>query len=145
LTFTSKSKIVVSFDREAAIRALYTITDLTQEFDVTTRTLRFYEQQGLIDPVRRGRTRLYRPADRTRLKLILRGKRLGFSLSEIREIVGMYDEPPGERGQLITLVERIADKRADLEAKRRDIDQTLQELDEVEKGCRERLDVLGEP
>ncbi|MCT8974463.1 MerR family transcriptional regulator [Microbaculum marinisediminis] len=125
------------------MRAHYTITDLTREFDVTTRTLRFYEQQGLIDPLRRGRTRLYRPADRTRLKLILRGKRLGFSLSEIREIVDMYDAPPGERGQLDLLMARIAERRAELEAKRRDIDLTLADLDDVETGCRERLASLG--
>lgn len=110
---------------------------------MTTRTLRFYEQQGLIDPLRRGRTRLYRPADRTRLKLILRGKRLGFSLSEIREIVDMYDAPPGERGQLDLLMARIAERRAELEAKRRDIDLTLADLDDVETGCRERLASLG--
>ena len=92
---------------------------------MTTRTLRFYEQEGLIDPLRRGRTRLYRPADRIRLKLILRGKRLGFSLSEIREIVNMYDEPPGERGQLNLLISRIEERRAELLQKRRDIDATL--------------------
>ena len=129
--------------REAGIRAHYTITDLTREFDVTTRTLRFYEQQGLINPLRRGRTRLYRPTDRTRLKLILRGKRLGFSLSEIREIVDMYDAPPGERGQLDLLIARIAERRAELLAKRRDIDLTLADLDDVETGCRERLASLG--
>ncbi len=111
---------------------------------MTTRTLRFYEQQGLIDPLRRGRTRLYRPADRTRLKLILRGRRLGFSLSEIRDIVGMYDAPPGERGQLHHLIDRIEEKRAELLEKQRDIDLTLGELDAVEAGCRERLASLGD-
>ncbi len=77
---------------------LYTITQLTQEFGITTRTLRFYETQGLITPQRRGRQRLYKPADRTRLKLILRGKRLGFSLTEISEIIGMYGKAPGRPG-----------------------------------------------
>ncbi len=110
---------------------------------MTTRTLRFYEQQGLIDPLRRGRTRLYSAADRTRLKLILRGKRLGFSLSEIREIVDMYDAPPGERGQLNLLIARIAERRGELLQKRSDIDASLADLDEVEKGCRERLALLG--
>lgn len=128
---------------ETAIRALFTITDLTREFDVTTRTLRFYEQEGLIDPVRRGRTRLYRPSDRTRLRLILRGRRLGFSLSEIREIVDMYDAPPGERGQLLHLIARIEEKRANLMEKRNDIDLTLAELDDVEAGCRDRLSAMG--
>ena len=74
---------------------LYTITQLTQEFGITTRTLRFYEAQGLITPQRRGRQRLYQPADRTRLKLILRGKRLGFSLQEIAEI---FYNAPGDKG-----------------------------------------------
>ena len=117
---------------------------MTREFDITTRTLRFYEQQGLIDPVRRGRTRLYRPADRIRLNLILRGKRLGFSLAEIREIVDMYDAPPGERGQLKLLISKIAEKRDELEAKRRDINKTLTELEAVEAGCVERLAQIGE-
>lgn len=129
--------------REAVIRALYTITDLTREFDVTTRTLRFYEQQGLIEPLRRGRRRLYGNAERTRLKLILRGKRLGLSLSEIREIIDMYDGPPGEGGQLNALVERISVRRAELLAKRADIDQTLRELEAVETGCMERLEAMA--
>jgi DNA-binding transcriptional MerR regulator len=101
--------------------------------------LRFYEQQGLIDPVRRGRTRLYRPADRIRLRLILRGKRLGFSLPEIRDIIDMYDATPGERGQLSHLIDRIEARRGELLAKRLDIDETLADLDAVEAGCRERL------
>ena len=76
----------------------YTITQLTQEFDITTRTLRFYEAQGLVSPTRRGRQRLYTPGDRTRIKLILRGKRLGFSLNEIKEMIEMYGSAPGETG-----------------------------------------------
>ena len=121
----------------------YTITQLTQEFGVTTRTLRFYEAEGFLKPQRRGRQRLYRPGDRTRLKLILRGKRLGFSLAEIRDIITMYDKAPGEAGQLQLLVDRIASRRSELLVKRQDIDLTLSELDEVEKGCRARLVELG--
>ena len=94
------------------MQRLYTITQLTQEFDITTRTLRFYEAQGMLSPQRRGRQRLYRPADRTRLKLILRGKRLGFSLAEISEMIEMYGKAPGEAGQLRLLMQRIADRRA---------------------------------
>jgi DNA-binding transcriptional MerR regulator len=109
---------------------------------VTTRTLRFYEQQGLIAPIRRGRTRLYRAADRTRLMLVLRGKRLGFTLAEIREIVDMYGAAPGEVGQLQLLLARIAERRAELEQKKRDIEQTLAELDSVEDGCRHRLNTI---
>lgn len=122
---------------------LYSITELTREFGISTRTIRFYEAEGLIAPMRRGRTRLFRPGDRTRLKLILRGKRLGFSLAEIREIVDMYQKAPGEDGQLRLLMERIAGRRRELEEKRRDIELTLSELDAVERGCRERLAELG--
>ena len=121
----------------------YTITDLTEEFGVSTRTLRFYESEGLIEPVRRGRRRLYRSGDRTRLKLILRGKRLGFSLAEIREIVAMYRSAPGEEGQLRLLLGKIEDRRADLAQKQSDIEITMEELDTVERGCQARLSELG--
>ncbi|MDA4634439.1 MerR family DNA-binding protein, partial [Escherichia coli] len=88
--------------------------------------------EGLIHPVRRGRTRLFRPSDRHLLKQILRGKRLGFSIAEIHEIVQMYREPPGEMGQLHLLMKRVEEKRGDLRQKRRDIEETLAELDQVE-------------
>jgi len=125
------------------MREFYTIGDLTDEFGVSTRTLRFYEDRGLIKPLRRGRRRLYRAGDRTRLKLILRGKRLGFSLAEIGEIVSMYRAAPGEAGQLRLLLGKIEGRRAELEQKRQDIDLTLSELDAVEAGCRERLAQMG--
>jgi len=125
------------------VREYYTITELTREFGISTRTLRFYEDEGLIAPVRRGRTRLFRPADRHLLKQILRGKRLGFSIAEIHEIIQMYREPPGETGQLKLLMKRIEEKRGDLRQKRRDIDETLGELDQIEESCIERLAELG--
>lgn len=125
------------------MREVYTITDLTQEFGVTTRTLRFYEAEGMLSPLRRGRQRLYRASDRTRLKLILRGRRLGLSLAEVRDIIDMYGKAPGEAGQLRRLVARIGERRAELEQKRRDIDETLRELDEVEAGCHARLASMG--
>lgn len=121
----------------------YTITQLTQEFDITTRTLRFYEAQGLVSPTRRGRQRLYTPGDRTRIKLILRGKRLGFSLNEIKEMIEMYGSAPGEAGQLRLLLDRIAARRAELLEKQRDIELTLLELDEVEAGAHGRMAELG--
>ncbi|WP_269581641.1 MerR family transcriptional regulator [Roseibium sp. Sym1] len=121
----------------------YTITQLTQEFDITTRTLRFYEAQGLVSPTRRGRQRLYTPGDRTRVKLILRGKRLGFSLNEIREMIEMYGSAPGESGQLRLLLDRIAARRAELLEKQRDIELTLLELDEVEAGAHARMAELS--
>jgi len=120
-----------------------TITQVTREFDVTTRTLRFYEAEGMLAPLRRGRSRLYSQRERTRLKLILRGKRLGLSLAEIREIIDMYDAEPGEEGQLSLLVAKIADRRAELRQKQRDIELTLNELDQVEERCRDRLKQLG--
>ena len=121
------------------MREYYTITELTREFGISTRTLRFYEDEGLIHPVRRGRTRLFRPADRLLVKQILRGKRLGFSIAEIREIIQMYKAPPGEVGQLRTIIGKAADKREELRQKRKDIDDTLAELEQVEEACLGRL------
>lgn len=126
-----------------AMREYYTITELTREFGISTRTLRFYEDEGLIQPVRRGRTRLFRPSDRHLVRQILRGKRLGFSIAEIREIIQMYREPPGEAGQLRTILARIEEKRAALRQKRRDIEDALSELDLAEEACVERLAELG--
>ena len=85
---------------------LYSITEMTREFDISTRTLRFYEDEGLIHPERRGRTRLYRPADRHLIAQILRGRRIGFTIAEIREIIQVYNEPPGEVGQLKLLMKK---------------------------------------
>ena len=124
-------------------REFHTITELTKEFGISTRTIRFYEDEGLIKPVRRGRTRLFRPTDRRRLMFILRGKRLGFSIAEIREIMNMYKEPPGEEGQLRLLIRRINEKREELEQKRVDIDLTIQELDHAEEQSLGRLAELG--
>ena len=121
----------------------WSITDLAREFGVTLRTLRHYEDVGLITPVRRGTTRVYHPRDRIRLRLILRGKRLGFSLPEIRTIVNMYDEQPGEEGQLQYLLDQIEVRRAELDQLRRDIDETMTELDRVEARCREDLAALS--
>jgi DNA-binding transcriptional MerR regulator len=129
--------------RGKTMREYYTITELTREFDVSTRTLRFYEDEGLIQPVRRGRTRLFRPTDRHLIRQILRGKRLGFSINEIREIIQMYREPPGEVGQLKLMIKRIEEKREDLRQKRRDLEETLTELDHAEEACVERLAELG--
>lgn len=125
------------------MREHYTITELTREFGISTRTIRFYEDEGLIHPIRRGRTRLFRPSDRQLLRNILRGKRLGFAISEIREIVQMYREPPGEAGQLRAILRRVAERRAELEQKRRDIEDMLGELDAAEEACLTRMAELG--
>jgi DNA-binding transcriptional MerR regulator len=111
------------------------IGDLAAEFDVTPRTIRFYEEHQLLSPERRGTQRVFRDGDRVRLSLVLRGKRLGMPLQEIKKIIGMYDAEPGEVGQLRYLLQQIADRRAQLEQRRRDIDQTLAEMDEIERRC----------
>lgn len=121
----------------------YSITELTREFGVSTRTLRFYEDEGLIHPDRRGRTRLFRAADRRLIQEILRGRRIGFTISEIREIIHVYKEPPGESGQLVLLMKKVDEKRAELRQKRKDIEETLAELDNVEEACLTRLAEIG--
>lgn len=120
----------------------WSIAELAAEYDVTLRTIRFYEDRGLLSPERRGTVRVYHPRDRVRLGLILRGKRLGFSLDEIATIVDMYDAEPGEEGQLVYLLDQITHRRAELEQRRRDIDETLRELAEVEARCRADLGAL---
>jgi DNA-binding transcriptional MerR regulator len=121
----------------------WTIAQLAEEFGVTHRSVRHYEEQGLITPERRGTQRIFHPRDRVRLGLILRGKRLGFELSEIRRIVDMYDQAPGESGQLRYLLAQIDQRRAELEQRRHDIVVTLGELDEVERRCRAALAELS--
>ncbi|HEY7042128.1 MAG TPA: MerR family DNA-binding transcriptional regulator [Nocardioidaceae bacterium] len=125
----------------------WTITELAAEYDVTLRTLRHYEDVGLLSPERQGTKRIFHNRDRIRLALILRGRRIGFSLDEIATIVNMYDEQPGEAGQLVYLLEQIEVRRCELAQRRRDIDETLVELDQVEARCREDLVALqhGEP
>ncbi|MBB6259628.1 DNA-binding transcriptional MerR regulator [Paenochrobactrum gallinarii] len=124
-------------------REYYTITELTREFGISTRTLRFYEDEGLLQPERRGRTRLFRSADRHLLRQILRGKRLGFSIAEIRDILRMYSEPPSDIEQLKLLVRHVNEKRDELTQKRRDIEETLSELERIEEICIERIAELG--
>jgi len=118
------------------------ISELTEEFGVTTRTLRFYEDRKLLSPFRRGRKRLYRPRDRIRLRLILRGKRLGLSLDEIAEIIDLYDETSGAQKQIDKLLERIEVRRAALLVQRKDIEDALRELATVENKARAHLETL---
>lgn len=121
----------------------FTISELAEEFDVTTRTIRFYEDKGMIHPQRRGQTRVFLPRDRVRLKLILRGKRLGFTLGEINEIIDMYDDVEGERGQLNLLLDKIKLRRLELEEKRKDLDAAEAELADVEERIAGRMKELG--
>src|SRR3954452_1771713 len=120
----------------------WSIAELAVAYDVTLRTIRFYEDRGLLTPERRGTARVYHPRDKVRLGLILRGKRLGFSLDEVATIIDMYDAEPGEEGQLVYLLDQIGSRRAELEQRRRDIDETLRELAEVERRCRADLKAL---
>ncbi|MGY4719841.1 MerR family transcriptional regulator [Naumannella cuiyingiana] len=121
----------------------WSISELAEEFDTTLRTIRFYEDKGLLAPRREGQRRIYGERERVRLRLVLRGKRLGFALDEIARIVDMYDSAPGEAGQLRYLLAEIAERRAELESRRADIDTTLAELAEVEARCRADLAELG--
>lgn len=122
----------------------WTITELAAEYGVTLRAIRHYEEFGLIRPQRRGTSRIFHARDRVRLGLILRGRRLGFSLDEIEKIVNMYAEP-GEAGQLEYLLEQIDVRRIALEQRRKDIDESIAELDEVERRCRQDLTALAPP
>ena len=123
--------------REARV---WTVGELADDLGVTTRTLRFYEAEGLISPRRSGANRIYDARDRTRLKLILRGKRFGMTLAEIREIVDMYDgATSSERRQLEKLLGRLDEIAADLRARQADLRRTLSEVSDVADRCRTRL------
>ena len=122
-----------------AERTDYSISDLAREFDVTPRAIRFYEAEGLLLPTRAGQRRIYTARDRTRLKLTLRGKRLGLSLSEIREIVDMYDTGRDERPQLEKFLTVLEAHRLQLLQQREDIEAQLSEIGLFEKRCRKRL------
>ena len=117
----------------------YSISDLAQEFALTTRAIRFYEDEGLLAPRRRGLARIYGERERTRLKLILRGKRLGLTLSEIRELFDIYATAGSERAQLTKFLQMLADRRAMLHQQREDIDAVLAEIAFIERDCRRRL------
>lgn len=120
-------------------RTTYSISDLAKEFDLTTRTIRFYEDEGLLTPERRGQARIYSAGDRVRLMLILRGKRLGFSLAECKEIFDLYDPSGDNTVQLNLMLDKLARRREALEQQLRDIRQMQQELDVAEKRIRDAL------
>lgn len=124
--------------------ATFTITELSQEFDITPRAIRFYEDQGLINPTRggpTGRNRVYSARERTHLKLTLRGKRLGLSLSDIRHLVDMYDSPKDTAAQLETFLEVLAKHRQSLEQQKEDIEAMLEEITVHEKESKRALKI----
>ena len=117
----------------------YTISELATEFGVTTRTMRHYEDEGLLNPRREGTSRLFSNRDRVRLKLALRGKRLGFSLAEIRELFDLYDQTRDEKRQLQEFIGKLERRRAMLEQQREDIEVMLNEITFFENQCRKLL------
>lgn len=145
MPLTSAEHTQTHHESLAQQRRTYAIGELAKMFEVTPRTIRFYEQEGLLAPERRGQTRIYHEKDRVRLKLTLRGKRLGFSLAEIREVIEMYDAlPDGNARQLRRLLEILADKRSNMERQLEDIRVMQNELDDVEARAREVLKRLNQ-
>ena len=122
----------------------YSISDLAREFDITTRAIRFYEEKGLLSPRREGQKRLYSNADRVRLELILRGKRIGLTLEESRDIIGMYHHGQNNAEQLNSLLTKVEERRAILRTQLVDIQHMLQELDEVQSRCEQALQTMNE-
>lgn len=123
----------------------FTISELAREFALTTRAIRFYEDEGLLAPLRRGRARIYSERERVRIKLILRGKRLGLALSEIRELLDLYAATRNERPQLEKFLVMLSDRRARLLQQREDIDAVLTEIAALERDSRRRLKGNGTP
>lgn len=121
------------------IDTVFSIGELSKEFDITPRSIRFYEEQGLLAPARVGQTRVYQKKDRVRLKLILRGKRLGFSLSEVKTLFELYDDSNNSKPQLEAMLKMTRDKRAIMLQQLDDIKMLMTELDDVEQRCREEL------
>lgn len=113
----------------------YSIGELSREFGITTRSIRHYEDIGLLAPQRRGQTRIYSPTDYTKLKLILRGKRLGFSLEQSKEIIALYNPKEGNTAQLNRLIERIYQQRKKLQQQLDDIQHMMRDLDDAEASC----------
>jgi DNA-binding transcriptional MerR regulator len=118
----------------------YSIRELSQEFDVTTRTLRFYEEKGLLSPSRSGQNRTYSAADRARLILILRGKTLGLSLEQSSDLIAMYDPASNNKKQLETLIEKIQSRRLQLEVQKQELERMIVDLETWEERTRAAMD-----
>jgi DNA-binding transcriptional MerR regulator len=120
---------------KSATNDIYSVTELADALGITPRAIRFYETKGLIKPRRAGTTRVYTHRDRVRMLLILRGKRLGFSLADIKEYLDLYDVDPSRTKQLQLLLEKIEQRMSELEQQREDLETTLHELDEMRHEC----------
>ena len=119
--------------------ATFTISDLAREFGITPRTIRFWEDQGIVAPLREGRNRVFTRRDRARLKMALRGKRLGLSLAEITDLIGMYNSTEDETPQLLKCLQIIEQRRAALEQQREDIETMLGDITQFESQCHQEL------
>jgi DNA-binding transcriptional MerR regulator len=117
----------------------FSISDLAKHFDVTPRAIRFYEAQGLLSPKRINAQRVYNDGDFVRLKLILRGKRIGFSLAELKQTISLYDTQPDSKAQLRYVLETIDSHRLELLERKQDIETTLDDMDDVEARIKEQL------
>ena len=126
-------------DKTETHKKTYTIGELAEEFGVTSRALRLYEEEGLLDPQREGTRRIYNERNRVRLRLILRGKRLGWSLSEIRESFDLYDSSLGEEAQLEWMLDKLAQRRESLMGQRKDIENALQDLERITTDAEQAL------
>ena len=133
------AKPITAHPRGKSAPPRFTITELATEFDITTRAIRFYEGMGLLSPERAGRNRVYGQRDRTRLKLTLRGKRLGLSLQEVKQLVDMYDSPSDTTQQLQAFRLVLAEHQQQLERQREDIEITLAEIEQHDARCRALL------
>lgn len=120
----------------------FSIGELAKSFDITPRSIRFYEEQGLLCPERSGQTRVYHKKDKVRLKLILRGKRLGFSLAETKTLFNLYDSHQNSQAQLEAMLRMTDEKRQIMHQQLDDIQMLMNELDEVETRCKEELSEL---
>jgi len=125
--------------REKPRGTLYSISALAKEFGITTRTIRFYESRGLISPQRVGTARKYSKRDRARLILILRGRNLGFTVEDVSEYLSLYDSDPGQLAQTRLLLDKVSAAVDDLETKRRDIERSLTDLNEIRARCEAHL------
>ena len=132
----------LSHDNSESAGKTYTIGELAEEFGVTSRALRLYEEEGLLDPQREGTRRIYSERNRVRLRLILRGKRLGWSLSEIRESFDLYDSSLGEEAQLELMLEKLAQRRAALLEQKKDIDNALRDLERIADDAGQALQLI---
>lgn len=140
MSHNPKVNMPASCPKSSDSDVFFTIGELAKEFDITARAIRFYEDKGLISPQREGQRRLYRRRDRARLRLIMRGRRLGFSLREIRETFDLYEQVHGESKQLHYYLQVLQEKREQLLQQRKDVDDALAELEESYAVCQQLLE-----